>query len=113
MGAAVLVSNGHATVIKGDRFGIGGYTDAGRKHFQATDIPYQSGDMLYMFTDGMQDQFGGPRGRKLQRSGVVSLLQGHAHLPAVEQQRLIVSFITEWQGDQEQTDDLLLIGLRL
>lgn len=98
--------------LEPSRYFIGG----GRvndKYFSNECKQLQRGDMLYMASDGFQDQFGGPKDKKFMRSRFRELLENiHAQPTAMQYQKIKETF-TCWQGDQIQTDDVLLVGLRL
>jgi serine phosphatase RsbU (regulator of sigma subunit) len=72
----------------------------------------EAGDMVYLATDGFADQFGGPDGRKFQRARLRELLLTASSLPMDGQRALLLDTITTWRGDNEQLDDVTLLGLR-
>lgn len=113
MHSLVMVSEGKLTVHKGNRFGLGGYINSGRKKFETLEIDYKEGDMIYMFTDGFADQFGGDRNKKLMASRMKDWLLEVSELPAEKQQRILSNKHEDWQGANEQVDDILLVGIRL
>jgi serine phosphatase RsbU (regulator of sigma subunit) len=70
-----------------------------------------SGDMIYIFTDGYADQFGGPQGKKFKYNKLNELVLDIHHLHVREQQnRLEIAFF-EWKGKLEQVDDVCIIGI--
>jgi serine phosphatase RsbU (regulator of sigma subunit) len=69
-------------------------------------------DTLYMFSDGVQDQFGGNEGKKFMIKRFRELLEEIQPLSMPEQAKRLNSEIDLWQGAYEQTDDMLLIGIR-
>jgi tetratricopeptide (TPR) repeat protein len=73
----------------------------------------EKGDMVYMFTDGYADQFGGKKGKKYQISQLRNLLLNISHLPAKEQGNILTENFTLWQGDNFQIDDVLVMGFRV
>lgn len=113
MHSIVLVSDGEINIYKGSRFGLGGYMDSGLKRFETTEIDYKEGDMLYMFSDGFSDQFGGPENRKLMGKKMQAWLLEVSGMPANKQQEELVKRHERWRGDNEQVDDILLLGIRL
>jgi len=72
----------------------------------------EPGDALYLFTDGYPDQFGGQRGRKLKMSGLNKIIAELDGLNSSESLNVTSSRFSEWQDNEEQTDDVLMIGLR-
>jgi serine phosphatase RsbU (regulator of sigma subunit) len=69
-------------------------------------------DTLYIFSDGLQDQFGGSEGKKFMISRFRNMLNNIQGLPMKDQAKKIEKEISGWQMDYEQTDDMLLIGIR-
>ena len=69
--------------------------------------------MLYMFTDGYADQFGGPEGKKFKYRRFRHLLMSIHQLPMEEQKNKLYENMKEWMGNQhEQIDDQTVIGIR-
>lgn len=97
---------------KATKASIGLYTPSDQK-FDTHTIQLQQGDRLFIFTDGITDQFGGKRGKKLGSKGFRELLLKSAHLSINEQKKEIEEFIKTWQDDKEQVDDILLIGVEI
>ncbi len=73
----------------------------------------QKGDMIYALTDGLPDQFGGPKGKKFMYKKLKELLVQLSVLPAEEQKKQLLNTLHEWKGDLEQVDDITLIGIRI
>jgi serine phosphatase RsbU (regulator of sigma subunit) len=69
-------------------------------------------DMLYIFTDGFADQFGGPEGKKYKYRRFRHLLLTIHNLPLEKQKQYLDDSIEEWIGDLEQIDDILVIGIK-
>jgi len=66
-----------------------------------------------LFTDGITDQFGGDKNKKYNPSRLRQFLLMNNHLPLVELKEKLSNDISDWQGKFEQTDDILLIGLKI
>lgn len=81
--------------------------------FSQKEVELEDGDMIYTLTDGMPDQFGGPKGKKFSYKKLKELLVSVAHLPAQEQKKIISSSLSNWKGSLEQVDDITLIGIRV
>ncbi len=113
MSSIVVASAGQVERYRGSRFGLGGYMDSSKKQFQTTEIPYNEGDMLYMFSDGYQDQFGGERGKKFKPSQMVDIFDKIHKLTDEEQKDILVNTFEDWKGNNKQTDDVLVMGLGL
>ena len=109
-----LVRGGELQQFAGSKRAIGGNTfDTGVvPEFESHTVALEPGDMLYLFSDGFQDQFGGERGKKFTRKRFRTLLTDHATQdPDTIHSKLEAAF-QEWMGDYEQLDDVLVMGLR-
>ena len=69
--------------------------------------------MLYLYTDGFADQFGGPKGKKFKYKPLNELLLVNSIKPMPEQKELLLLSLNTWQGDLEQVDDICVIGIKL
>jgi serine phosphatase RsbU (regulator of sigma subunit) len=69
--------------------------------------------MVYLFSDGYADQFGGPMGKKFKYNRFRDLLVKIQSLPASEQQAILRNEFISWRGNLEQVDDILVIGMRV
>lgn len=76
-------------------------------------IHLSKGDMLYLFTDGYADQFGGPGGKKFKTKHLHELCTQIAHLETDEQIKVLEKTFEDWKGRLEQVDDVLVIGITL
>lgn len=88
-----------------------GYSEVSRT-FEEHRIVLNPSSMLYLFTDGLTDQMGGPRGRKLMQKGLREYLLSIAHLNPHQQGESLRSFFEAWRGDHPQIDDVTMIGIR-
>jgi serine phosphatase RsbU (regulator of sigma subunit) len=108
-----LVRNNEMIQIKGDRQAIGGTFDEDLPKFTNHEIDLQKGDVIYTFSDGYPDQFGGHDGRKFMLKRFRELLlKIHSH-PIEEQGRMLNEILEEWRGREEQVDDILVIGVKI
>ncbi|GIV23270.1 MAG: hypothetical protein KatS3mg025_0929 [Bacteroidia bacterium] len=98
--------------LKGDRAPLGGSTDKDYV-WSDRDIPLQSTARLFLATDGYADQFGGPERRKLTTGRFKRLLAETALLPLAEQEKALRTFFHSWQGEMEQIDDILVVGVEV
>ena len=105
--------NGECQLIDGSKYPIGGWQIEEKRKFNATLLPYQTGDLLYLGSDGMQDQFGGPANKKLKSKNLHDLLHTHNHLSLQQQRKRILDHHLNWKGTNDQTDDICLVGVRL
>ena len=107
------VREGKVTILKADRFPIGMIDGQAKKIFTNHKLDVMKGDMLYIFTDGYADQFGGEEEKKFKTINIRSLLTRIYKLPVEEQKRLLENAIRDWMGDTPQVDDILFIGTRV
>ena len=81
--------------------------------FNLKTITIEKGEMIYLFSDGYADQFGGPKGKKFKYKQLQETLTSIAHLPLHEQKQNLDSTIESWRGSLDQVDDILVIGIRV
>ncbi len=98
-------------LIGGDRISIGGSTP--EVSFKEHTVRFDTDTHFYLFSDGYQDQFGGPQDKKFMIRQLKQLLQDIHHLPPSQQQLALATTLDNWRGNTEQVDDILLIGFRL
>lgn len=99
--------------IKGTKKAIGGLTTILDPSFDSHEIKLQQGDTFYIFSDGYADQFGGERKKKLTTKKLKQILLTIHNQPMYQQQKKLDSFIEEWRAEEEQVDDILIIGVKL
>jgi len=99
--------------IKGNKFPIGIFLEKEAKKFTNHKMKVKKGDVVYIFSDGYADQFGGARGKKFMQSQFRSLLFDIHKKPMPEQRRILDQTIEHWRGNEDQVDDILVIGLRV
>lgn len=97
--------------IKADRQPIGIYLK--EYPFGSEVVPVQKGDMLYSFSDGYADQFGGTNFAKFKYSNLQNLLQKISDKSMHEQKAILEFTLDRWKGDNPQIDDILLVGVRV
>ncbi|MEJ5264711.1 MAG: tetratricopeptide repeat protein [Bacteroidales bacterium] len=95
-----------------DRMPVG-FHDKQTTNFTNTEIPLQPGDTLYIFSDGYVDQFGGENGKKFMAKRFKQLLIDIHDKSMEEQKQILDVTITEWRGELDQVDDILVIGMRV
>ena len=76
-------------------------------------IKVKKGDTLYIFSDGLVDQFGGPNGVKYKTAKLKKLLTEIHYRPLSEQRNIIENEFEKWKGSVEQVDDITIIGVRI
>ncbi|MFB6258610.1 MAG: SpoIIE family protein phosphatase [Flavobacteriales bacterium] len=104
----------HGIEIKGDAQPVG-YDEYARNAFTTVNLQLRKGDMLYFFSDGYADQFGGPKGKKFRYGPFKQLLVKLHDSPLEEQKRKLDSAFEDWkrESNQEQIDDVVVIGVQL
>ncbi|MBL4625919.1 MAG: SpoIIE family protein phosphatase, partial [Flavobacteriales bacterium] len=101
----------YVSVIDADKQSIGfGYN---MKPFTNHTIMLKQGESIVLFTDGFADQFGGPRGKKFKYKPYKRLLLDVKDKPMQEQKSIIDKSFEDWRGEQEQVDDVCVIGMRV
>ena len=110
---AIVFSKGEMIVLKGDKFPVGAFFKGIRGKFSAQQIEVSKGDMVYVFSDGFSDQFGGPNNSKFMTKRFRELLESIHQLPLSEQYSILDSTFTQWMGNNEQLDDITVIGVKV
>ena len=106
-----IIRNKEVLRFKGDKMPVGKYMEEEHDFTEQT-VDLLPGDMVYTFTDGITDQFGGPDDKKFKPRRLEELLLEVHQLPMDEQELIIMRNMEEWMGNTEQTDDILMIGVR-
>jgi methyl-accepting chemotaxis protein len=111
----LYVRGGQAELIKGDTHHIGGMQRESERLFTGHEVGLDAGQptSFYIFSDGFQDQFGGPGNRKYMSKQFRSFLQGISHLPTADQEAQLRQELAQWRGSEDQTDDVLVMGWQL
>ena len=107
-----LIRNGTLIETKADRKSIG-ISPSKSGSFSNHKIKLEKGDCLYIFSDGYADQKGGPYNEKIFYQPFRELIINIHLLPMDDQQERLEKVISEWKGDQEQIDDMLVIGVKI
>ncbi|MCW3072110.1 MAG: hypothetical protein JWO44_2000 [Bacteroidetes bacterium] len=97
---------------KGDKQPVGIYGEK-LKPFSQSEVALQKGDIIYTFSDGYADQFGGPQGKKFKYKQLQEVLLKIAHLPLGEQREYLDKVLVSWQGAMEQVDDIVIVGIKI
>ena len=80
--------------------------------FTEHSIDVKYGDRVYLFSDGYPDQFGGKKNKKYKLNRLISLIKQESHKPMADQKTVLENTLTEWRGNLEQVDDVLVMGVR-
>lgn len=98
--------------IKGGIFSVGG-VDEEEKIFVTEQVKLSAGDTFYMFTDGYADQFGGTNRKKMMTKSLKNLLIEINSLPLSTQHKILQESFENWKMGTHQTDDVLIIGVKV
>lgn len=107
----IIVRNQEMRVYNADRQPVGKWEN--EKPFTTHEIIAESGDRIFLYTDGYADQFGGKEGKKLKEKKLRSLIL-ESSVRTVEEQKLILrSYFDEWMGAHEQVDDVTILAVEV
>ncbi|HAS44260.1 MAG TPA: hypothetical protein DCS93_27525 [Microscillaceae bacterium] len=111
----IIIQNDELKSIKGDRRSINAAYFEGNSHapFQLHTVDISEPTTIYMYSDGYQDQFGGPKGKKFMRKQLHETLAYASKLPVNQQQQLLENTLDQWMDGKEQIDDILVMGIQL
>ncbi|WP_338763760.1 tetratricopeptide repeat protein [Bernardetia sp. ABR2-2B] len=112
----LYIQDGQIQTIKGDKKPIGGKDFYEKDSFKTHTLDLNDSTApktFYMFSDGYQDQFGGVQGRKFMIKKLRNLLQEIHQKPMEEQHKILDETIVDWMKNEEQIDDILLMGFRI
>ncbi|MFO7827882.1 MAG: two-component regulator propeller domain-containing protein [Bacteroidales bacterium] len=112
MRPVILYKNKELQYVRGNKASIGGDAKA-EKRFESIGFQLNKGDIVYMFSDGYPDQFGGPRGKKFKMDRVKNMLADVCDKPMDEQNEYIGKTFDEWRGKLQQVDDVLFMGVKI
>jgi len=106
------IKNGELLEWKGDRHPLG--ADSGEnRNFTTHNIDLDGLEAIYLFSDGYQDQLGGPDEKRFLSTRLKKLIVEASPLKMAGQQAKIVNTMNDWMGENKQLDDILFIGIRL
>ncbi|MCB9361622.1 MAG: tetratricopeptide repeat protein [Flavobacteriales bacterium] len=98
--------------IKGTKQPIGSYNTE-LKPFVTHNFELNNGDIIYLFTDGYADQFGGDKNKKLKYGPFKKLLMLNSKINMDNQQVALSNFFNEWKGNMDQVDDVCVMGIKI
>ncbi len=107
---AYIIRDGELTELKASRNPIGIYQK--EKPFQYEKFELKKGDMLYTFSDGYSDQFG-HNNKKFNKRNFKKLLLKIHKKPMQKQNEILEEILNKWKGDTDQTDDIIVMGVRI
>ena len=104
-----IIRNGEFIEVKATRNPIGFYPK--EKPFANNEIQLKNKDKIYIFSDGYKDQFGGQKNKTYTNKKFRELIINISHLPMKEQNKILETNLIEWKGENEQIDDITILGL--
>lgn len=107
----VIISNNQIVELECDRMPVG--IGEKKELFKLRSIETPVSSLLYLYTDGYADQFGGPAGKKYKYKQLNHLLLDIHHLSLTEQNDRLEKEFEKWKGNLEQVDDVLIIGIKI
>ncbi|KAB2867301.1 MAG: SpoIIE family protein phosphatase [Bacteroidales bacterium] len=110
---ALIIRNGELIQLKGDKCPIGAFSRRAATGYTHQEMDVQKGDMVYVFSDGYTDQFGGEDNRKFLMSNFKKLLVDVHQYPIKEQKDKMEEVLFDWMKYESQLDDILVIGIRI
>ena len=110
----VVVRDKTLISLQNDKMPVGLYVLVEeQRDFSLRTMDLYRGDMIYAFSDGFADQFGGVQKRKFMRKPLYGLFQQIADKSLQEQRQILELTFKEFKGDNEQTDDVTILGIRI
>ena len=106
-----IVKDGEMEVIKASRSAIGGLGT--EKQYDLHNFNLEKGSTVYIYSDGFQDQFGGNKNRKFLSKKFRNLLLEISPYEPEMQKSILEKIFTRWKGDNEQTDDVVIVGIKV
>ena len=98
------------SVVEGVRRGIGEHFLSEKFPFQDTQLQLNESELYYLYSDGLQDQFGGPKAKKLLKKGLLNWLQGVSAVSENQRSAFLDEKLNNWKKDLVQIDDICLVG---
>ena len=108
----LIARENEITELKGSRYPIGFYSGV-EKEFDTETFQLIKNDSIYLYTDGFNDQFGGEKNKKLNKANFRELLKTIQDMNMDEQEAFLEYSFNNWKQDNDQTDDVLVIGIRI
>ncbi|MCQ2250260.1 MAG: SpoIIE family protein phosphatase [Bacteroidales bacterium] len=107
-----ICHEGKVRVINGDKYPVGWYIK-GNLPFSQKEETVSPGDMVYLTTDSLQSQFGGPQGAKFTHKRLIQMFEDISTMDIKDQKQTIHNTVYSWVEGHKQIDDLTLAGVRV
>jgi serine phosphatase RsbU (regulator of sigma subunit) len=108
----VMHRNGRLNLLRGVNKSVGGFISDKIPEFHTHEISLEQDDLIYLFSDGFSDQFGGPEGLKFSNLKFRELLGKIASESCLSQAEKLHEAHLQWKGKDIQVDDILVVGFR-
>ncbi len=119
----VMILNDEMQIIKGNKYGIGGFSAMIYKKrielssdivemYNTHEFNIEPDTDVYIFSDGFQDQVGGNKSRKLGTRKFYELLKLNHKAEPGRQKKQLLKFYEDWKGENEQVDDIVIVGIK-
>lgn len=110
----VIVSTREGVLeLKGNKRPIGGGINYSHMDFSNQSCELEEGDEVFLYTDGILDQIGGPDAKKFKSRRFKELLQNTHQKPVSKQESFVRETVQNWQGEQFQIDDMMMLGIKI
>ncbi|MCB0483390.1 MAG: SpoIIE family protein phosphatase, partial [Flavobacteriales bacterium] len=106
-----LLRDGELLYFKGNRHSVGLFNHPDKDYPDCV-VSVRKGDMIYLFSDGFADQFGGDGTERFKSKRFKDLIISISHLPPQQQALALKEAFRKWRGISEQTDDVLIVGVK-
>lgn len=108
-----IIQNGNLLELKGNSISIGEKYNDSYINYDLKKININSGDIIYLFSDGYIDQFGGKERKKFLSKRFKNLIIDIQHLSMKEQKKALINNFENWKMDVEQYDDVMILGFKI
>ena len=110
---SLIVRNGQMIDLIGDKYPVGGAHYNPNRTYKCQTVLLEPDDIMYSFSDGFRDQFGGPKNKKFLSSNFYKMLLENSRKSMDIQKEVILNIFASWRGEEEQIDDVSLVGLKV
>jgi sigma-B regulation protein RsbU (phosphoserine phosphatase) len=108
----VYLQDGELNIIKASKYSIGSFLEGTEKVFEKHEIDFDEGTTVFLYSDGITDQFNESQEYKFSRKRLCDLLITNKELPLKEQGDLLIGSLDQWEGNAPQIDDILIVGFK-
>lgn len=107
-----LIRGGTLSQLNADKYPIGSFVEETMPSFTSQTLQLEKGEVMYLFSDGYADQFGGPNGKKFKYKQLKEVLLEIQGKSMQEQKEILDKRLCDWKGTLEQVDDICVIGVK-